>query len=70
VLRFDTTTNMTAFRKVFGHASGYGVRKKRPRYSKGCALLNKNDVIKVIYFPTPAPIKFDDEENDQNGGDV
>jgi hypothetical protein len=69
VLRFDTTTKMTAFRKVFGQTSGYGVRKKRPRYSKGCALLNMNDVINVIYFPLPAPIKFDDEENDQHGGD-
>ncbi|KAI2489041.1 hypothetical protein MHU86_25564 [Fragilaria crotonensis] len=69
VLRFDTTTKMTAFRKVFGQTSGYGVRKKRPRYSEGCALLSMNDVINVIYFPPQAPINFDDEENDQHGGD-
>lgn len=47
-LRFDTKTKMKAFRDVFGCASGYGVRKKRPRYQEGKSLLNMNDVINVV----------------------
>ena len=39
---------MKAFRDVFGCASGYGVRKKRPRYQEGKFLLNMNDVINVV----------------------
>jgi hypothetical protein len=48
VLRFDTQSKMAAFREQFGHTCGYGVRKKRPRYSEGRSLLNFNDVINVI----------------------
>ena len=48
VLRFDTLAKMAAFRDLFGQTCGYGVRKKRPRYSEGRSLLNFNDVINVI----------------------
>ena len=48
VLRFDTQAKMAAFRDLFGQTCGYGVRKKRPRYSEGRSLLNFNDVINVI----------------------
>ena len=51
VLRFDTSSKIEAFRKIFGGTSGYGVRKKRPRYSEGEAMLNINDVINVLHFP-------------------
>lgn len=48
VLRFDTQTKLVAFREVFGHTSGFGVRKKRPKYSDGRSLLCINDVINVV----------------------
>jgi hypothetical protein len=58
VLRFDSLAKMKAFRKIFGHTSGYGVRKKRPRYNEGHAMLNLNDVINVVHF------SVNDEVND------
>ena len=61
ILRFDTSAKMKAFRKIFGHTSGYGVRKKRPRYIEGQAMLNLNDVINVVHFSA------NDEVNDNNG---
>jgi hypothetical protein len=48
VLRFDTQTKLAAFRELFGQACGYGVRKKRPKYSEGRSLLSFNDVINLI----------------------
>jgi hypothetical protein len=39
---------MEVFRHVFGMMSGYGVRKKRPRYSDGPLLLSLNDVLNVV----------------------
>lgn len=48
VLRFDTQAKLVAFRDVFGHTSGFGVRKKRPKYSDGRSLLCINDVINVV----------------------
>ena len=48
VLRFDTEAKLVAFRELFGHTSGYGVRKKRPKYSEGRSLLYINDVINVV----------------------
>jgi hypothetical protein len=62
VLRFDTGIKIKAFRQVFGCISGYGVRKKRPRYKEGQSLLNLNDVINVVSFPP-------DEVLDANHGD-
>jgi hypothetical protein len=35
VLRFYTQAKLVAFREVFGHSSGYGIRKKRPKDGDG-----------------------------------
>jgi hypothetical protein len=48
VLRFDTEAKMVAFRELFGHTCGFGVRKKRPKYSDGRELLCINDVVNVV----------------------
>lgn len=48
VLRFDTLKKLRAFRALFGTLSGYGVRKKRPRYSDGHSHLCLNDVLNVV----------------------
>jgi hypothetical protein len=48
ILRFDTEAKLVAFRELFGHTSGFGVRKKRPKYSDGRSLLYINDVINVV----------------------
>ena len=61
VLRFDTATKMAAFREIFGQTSGYGVRKKRPRYSERQELLNMNDVVNVVY-----PLEHDDDDDDHD----
>ena len=63
VLRFDTGIKMQAFRQVFGCISGYGVRKKRPRYREGQSLLNLNDVINVVCF-SPDEILDSNHGND------
>ena len=59
VLRFDTAKKMEVFRHVFGMMSGYGVRKKRPRYSDGPLLLSLNDVLNVVACSSSA----DDTDN-------
>ena len=57
VIRFDTKEKMDGFRRLFGIMSGFGVRKKRPRYRDGKSLLSLNDVLNVITCPSQ-------EEND------
>jgi hypothetical protein len=61
VLRFDTAKKMEVFRRVFGKMSGYGVRKKRPRYSDGPLFLSLNDVLNVVACSSSA--------DDQDGND-
>ena len=51
VLRFDTAAKLHAFRGLFGTMSGYGVRKKRPKYSDGHSRLCMNDVLNVVVCP-------------------
>lgn len=48
ILRFDTEKKLDVFRSLFGAMAGYGVRKKRPRYSDGRFLLSINDVINAV----------------------
>ena len=48
VLRFDTVNKLQVFRALFGNMAGFGVRKKRPKYSDGCFLLSVNDVLNVV----------------------
>lgn len=48
ILRFDTDKKMEVFRSLFGAMAGFGVRKKRPRYSDGRFPLSINDVINVV----------------------
>jgi hypothetical protein len=48
ILRFDTDKKLDVFRSLFGAMAGYGVRKKRPRYSDGRFLLSMNDVINAV----------------------
>lgn len=52
VLRFDTAKKLNAFRGLFGKMAGYGVRKKRPRYSDGPFLLSLNDVLNAVVCPS------------------
>jgi hypothetical protein len=52
ILRFDTDKKLDAFRSLFGAMAGYGVRKKRPRYSDGRFLLSINDVINAVVCPS------------------
>jgi hypothetical protein len=68
VLRFDTRAKIEAFRNVFGRISGYGVRKKRPRYNEGRAMLNINDVINVVRFPLDDEV--DDGRQDQSADGI
>jgi hypothetical protein len=48
ILRFDTDKKLDVFRSLFGAMTGYGVRKKRPRYSDGPSLLSINDVVNAV----------------------
>jgi hypothetical protein len=52
VLHLDTLEKMEAFHSLLGKTVGYGVRKKRPKYSDGKSLLHINDVINVILCPS------------------
>jgi hypothetical protein len=52
VLRLDTLEKMEAFRSLLGKTVGYGVRKKRPKYSDGKSLLHINDVINIVLCPS------------------
>ena len=48
ILRFDTDKKLNVFRSLFGVMAGYGVRKKRPRYSDGRFHLSINDVLNAV----------------------
>jgi hypothetical protein len=48
VFRFDTEKKLDVFQSVFGTMSGYGVRKKRPKYGDGPFPLVVNDVVNAI----------------------
>ena len=50
VWRFDSEAKLVAFRELFGQTCGFGVRKKRPKYSESQSLLSINDVINVVSF--------------------
>jgi hypothetical protein len=63
VLRFDTATKMHAFRGLFGTMSGYGVRKKRPKYSDGHSCLCMNDVLNVVACQN-APLTIENADDD------
>ncbi|KAI2500990.1 hypothetical protein MHU86_13464 [Fragilaria crotonensis] len=52
VLRFDTVCKLQVFRAFFGNMAGFGVRKKRPKYSDGRFLLTVNDVLNVVSCPS------------------
>jgi hypothetical protein len=53
VLRLDTLEKMEAFCSLLGKTVGYGVRKKRPKYSDDKSLLlHINDVINIILCPS------------------
>jgi hypothetical protein len=52
VLRFDTVRKLQVFRALFGNMAGFGVRKKRPKYSDGRFLLALNDVLNVVVCPS------------------
>ena len=52
VLRFDTHTKLAVFRELFGSTTGFGVRKKRPRFSDSRLALCVNDVINAVVCPT------------------
>ena len=63
VLRFDTVAKLHAFRGLFGTMSGYGVRKKRPKYSDGHSRLCINDVLNVVVCRN-APLAIENADND------
>ena len=63
ILRFDTDKKLDVFRSLFGAMAGYGVRKKRPRYSDGRFLLSINDVINAVVCPSDG----DDDAEVPNG---
>jgi hypothetical protein len=57
---------MAAFRALFGMTAGYGVHKKRPKYSDGQSLLNLNDVINAVLCPLqgdPGASSMDESDN-------
>jgi hypothetical protein len=62
VLRFDTVKKLRAFRSLFGTMSGYGVRKKRPKYSDGRSHLCLNDVLNVIVCRDSATAEEKDDD--------
>lgn len=64
VLRFDTETKLDVFRGLFGKMAGYGVRKKRPRYSDGPFLLSINDVVNAV-----CPSKRNETDDDEQRAD-
>ena len=51
VIRFDTKEKMNIFRQLFGIMAGVGIRKRRPKYCDGKALLSLNDVLNIISCP-------------------
>ena len=51
VIRIDTREKLEVFRQLFGVMAGFGVRKRRPRYCEGKAVLSINDVLNVISPP-------------------
>jgi hypothetical protein len=52
VIRVDTKEKMEAFRHLFGIMAGFGVRKRRPTYCEGKAVLSLNDVLNIISPPS------------------
>jgi hypothetical protein len=48
VLRFDTERKLDVFRSLFGTMSGYGVRKRRPKYGDAPSPLVVNDIVNAV----------------------
>jgi hypothetical protein len=65
VIRFDTKEKMDVFRRLFGIMAGFGVRKRRPKYSDGKAALSLNDVLNII---SPPSRRTEDDVCDGAGG--
>ena len=65
VIRFDTKEKMDVFRRLFGIMAGFGVRKRRPKYSDGKAPLSLNDVLNII---SPPSRRSEDDVCDGAGG--
>ncbi len=63
VLRFDTATKLHAFRGLFGTMIGYGVRKKRPKYSDGHSRLCMNDVLNVVVCRNAPPATIENVDD-------
>jgi hypothetical protein len=61
VLRIDTKEKLRAFHAMLGTTARYGVRKKRPKYNDGKALLSMNDVINVVLCPSQGDLASDDD---------
>lgn len=59
VLHFDTAKKLDVFWGLFGRMAGYGVRKKRPKYSDGPFLLSINDVVNAV---CPSESKESDDD--------
>jgi hypothetical protein len=64
VLRFDTVRKSRAFCALFGTMTGYGVRKKRPKYSDGRSRLCFNDVLNVVVCRHSGEDEKDDASTD------
>jgi hypothetical protein len=64
VLRFDTIRKLLAFRALFGTMTGYGVRKKRPKYSDGRSRLCLNYVLNVVVCQHSGEDEKDDASTD------
>jgi hypothetical protein len=63
VLCFDMAEKLESFRAVFGKTAGYGVRKKRPKYSESQSLLSVNDVLNIVLCPSQADSDSDNGEH-------
>jgi hypothetical protein len=61
VLRIDTKEKLRAFHAMLGTTARYGVRKKRPKYNDGKALLSMNDVINVVLCPSQGDLASEDD---------
>jgi hypothetical protein len=66
VIRFDIKEKMDGFRRLFGIMTGFGVRKKQPKYRDGKSFLSLNDVLNVISCPSQQE-KDSDERRDTTG---
>ena len=64
IMHLDTHEKLELFCSLVGLTVGYGVRKRKPKYSAGKSVLNINDVNNFVLCPLSSEAGLKDDQSD------